>query len=67
LPNGRLIARCSRHLVAVIDGVIHDTHDSSRDGTRCVYGYWTAPDLTPAQFAIRLDAATRSKYGGSRD
>jgi hypothetical protein len=30
----------SRHLVAVIDGVIHDTHDCSRDGTRCVYGYF---------------------------
>ena len=40
LPAGRIIARCSRHLVAVIDGVIHDTYDSSRGGTRCVYGYW---------------------------
>lgn len=40
LPPGRLIVRCSRHLVAVIDGVIHDTHDSSRGGTRCVYGFW---------------------------
>lgn len=39
-PMGRLLARCSRHLVAVIDGTIHDTYDSSRDGTRCVYGYW---------------------------
>lgn len=43
LPSGRLIVQVSKHLVAVIDGVIHDTHDSSRDGTRCVYGYWTAP------------------------
>lgn len=41
LPTGRLIVSVSRHLVAVIDGVIHDTHDCSRDGTRCVYGYWT--------------------------
>jgi hypothetical protein len=24
----------------VIDGVIHDTHDCSRNGTRCVYGYY---------------------------
>jgi hypothetical protein len=23
-----------------IDGVIHDTHDPSRNGTRFVYGYW---------------------------
>ena len=22
------------------DGVVHDTYDPSRDGTRCVYGYW---------------------------
>ena len=40
LPTGRLIVSVSRHVVAVIDGVIHDTHDPSRDGTRCVYGYW---------------------------
>lgn len=40
LPTGRLIVSCSRHLVAVIDGVIHDTHDSTRGGKRCVYGYW---------------------------
>lgn len=43
LPKGRLIVRCSKHLVAVIDGVIHDTYDCSRDGTRCVYGYWKEP------------------------
>jgi hypothetical protein len=28
----------------VIDGVIHDTHDCSRGGTRCVYGYWRKED-----------------------
>ena len=43
LPMGRIIVRCSRHYTAVIDGVIHDTHDPSRDGERCVYGYWTTP------------------------
>lgn len=43
LPPGRLICSVSKHYVAVIDGVIHDTHDCSRDGTRCVYGYWTKP------------------------
>lgn len=43
LPAGRLIVRLSRHYVAVIDGVIHDTTDPARDGTRCVYGYWRAP------------------------
>jgi hypothetical protein len=40
LPTGRLMVQVSRHLVAVIDGVIHDTHDSSRGGTRCVYGFY---------------------------
>ncbi len=42
LPGGRIICSVSRHWVAVINGVIHDTFDSSRDGTRCVYGYWKA-------------------------
>lgn len=40
LPMGRIIAVVSKHYSAVIDGVIHDTYDCSRDGTRCVYGYW---------------------------
>lgn len=40
LPKGRLVVRLSRHLTAVIDGIIHDTYDPSREGTRCVYGYW---------------------------
>ena len=40
LPRGRLVVSVSKHIVAVIDGVIHDTYDCSRAGTRCVYGYW---------------------------
>ena len=40
LPLGRLVCNVSRHSVAVIDGVINDTYDCSREGTRCVYGYW---------------------------
>jgi hypothetical protein len=43
LPAGRLIVKVTHHLTAVIDGVIHDTHDPSRNGTRCVYGYWYLP------------------------
>ena len=43
LPRGRLVVSVSRHLTAVMDGVIHDTHDPSRNGTRCVYGYFSAP------------------------
>jgi len=44
LPSGRLVVSVSKHLTAVIDGVIHDTHDCSRRGTRCVYGFWQPPD-----------------------
>ena len=40
LPKGRIICSVSKHLVAVIDGVIHDTYNPSRDETRCVYGYF---------------------------
>lgn len=40
LPNGRIVVSVSKHITAVIDGVIHDTYDPSRDGNRCVYGYW---------------------------
>lgn len=40
LPSGRLVVQLSGHLTAVVDGVLHDLSDCSRDGTRCVYGYW---------------------------
>lgn len=40
LPVGRVIVQVSKHVVAVIDGVVHDTHDCTRDGMRCVYGFW---------------------------
>jgi hypothetical protein len=40
LPMGRLVVAVSKHYVAVIDGVINDTYDPSRDDTRCVYGYY---------------------------
>ncbi len=40
LPAGRLVVSVSRHITAVIDGVIDDIHDCSRNGTRCVYGYY---------------------------
>lgn len=45
LPEGRLIVRLSKHVAAVIDGVLHDTYDCSRDGTRCVYGYFHKPEV----------------------
>lgn len=41
LPSGRIVCNVSRHFVAVIDGVVHDTYDSTRDENRCVYGYYS--------------------------
>jgi hypothetical protein len=40
LPTGTIITKLSKHVTAVIDGVVQDTYDPSRNGTRCVYGYW---------------------------
>ena len=39
--HGRLVLSLSKHCAAFIDGKLLDTYDCSRDGTRCVYGYWT--------------------------
>lgn len=41
LPGGTLLVSCSKHITVVQDGTLYDTHDCSRNGTRCVYGYWT--------------------------
>lgn len=41
LPSGTIIARVSKHVVCVIDGVLQDIYDCSRGGTRCVYGYYS--------------------------
>lgn len=42
LPGGRIIVKVSKHLVAVIDGIIHDTHDPQREE------HWSKPnDGTP--------------------
>lgn len=43
--KGRYVARLSRHVCAVIDGVVHDTYDPHRGGNRIVYGYWQFPEL----------------------
>jgi hypothetical protein len=41
LPSGILIVSCSKHITVVKNGVLYDTYDCSRNGTRCVYGYWS--------------------------
>lgn len=40
LPMGRLVVNVSKHMTAVIDGVLHDNQDCTRGGKRCVYGYY---------------------------
>ena len=41
IPNkGNVIVSLSKHLACIKDGTLNDTYDCSRDGTRCVYGYW---------------------------
>jgi len=41
----------------VVNGVIHDTYDDQRSGTRCVYGYWSRPEAakrTPQSNQLKL-------------
>ncbi|MEA3295883.1 MAG: hypothetical protein U9Q27_01945 [Patescibacteria group bacterium] len=45
LPSGTLIVKVSKHLTCVKDGIIHDTFDPSRGGSRCVYGYYVKKTL----------------------
>jgi hypothetical protein len=44
LPGGTIICSVSHHLTCVIDGVLNDTYDCTRDGNRCVYGYFVKED-----------------------
>jgi hypothetical protein len=37
-PHGRFILRTAKHVFAVVNGVIRDTHKPLQD--RCVYGCW---------------------------
>lgn len=43
IPDGRLVVAVSKHLTAVVDGVVRDVFDPGRAGTRCVYAYWSPP------------------------
>lgn len=43
LPAGRIIVSLSRHYAAIIDGVLHDTYDSSARGTFLYSANW--PDI----------------------
>jgi hypothetical protein len=41
LPHGKIVVALSKHYAAVINGVLHDTYQDDRSGTRCVYGFWS--------------------------
>ncbi len=47
LPMGRLIVAVSKHYTAVIDGVIHDTHDPSANRDELLYPLNTPADKRP--------------------
>lgn len=41
IPTDRtIICNVTSHIVCVKNGVVNDTFDCTRDGYRCVYGYW---------------------------
>jgi hypothetical protein len=64
LPMGRLVVNVSKHSVAVIDGVINDTYDCSRNGTRCVYGYYYKP--TAETLAMPVNETMRVKVSANK-
>jgi len=59
LPSGWLFVSLSKHLTAVIDGVIHDTEDPSRNGMRYVYGYYLEPVTAAVATATSVGARTQ--------
>src|SRR4030095_4989918 len=63
LPGGRLIVRVTKHLTAVIDGVVHDVGIDVRGGTGCVYGCGSINGAPPPN----TDASDRLTYTKSKD
>lgn len=61
--RGPLIVSVSRHPVAVVDGVVRDTSDPTRGGTRCVYGYFAPRSVTPIGYT---DAVPRDEQSPPR-
>lgn len=39
----KIIVELDRHLAAVIDGKLRDTHESSKQGEKFIRGYWIKP------------------------
>lgn len=60
LPSqGALIVSVSKHMTAVVDGELHDTYDCSRDGTRCVYGFYIHRSNLTNEITERWPASVR--------
>ncbi len=58
LPKGRIVCNVSGHFTAVIDGVLNDTYDCTRDGSRCVYGYFIKRNAD----AVKDDSKQRAEF-----
>lgn len=56
--SGDYILNLSGHLSCWKNNKLYDTYDCSRDGTRCVYGYWRRP--TSAEKSAHEEALTRA-------
>ena len=57
LPSGKIIARVSKHVTAVLEGVINDVVDCS---LKCVYGYYCFPEYQ-SQLAIGEEVVYQNK------
>jgi len=64
LPGGRLIVVVSKHYTAVIDGVIHDTHNPSERGST-IYGNNFPVDELP-KGAVKLENGNGYSYSPER-
>lgn len=63
LFTGTLIVQVTHHLTCVKNGVLYDTYDCSRDGTRCVYGYWYKKGCIHPYIGKSLDDIKCAKRG----
>lgn len=43
--KGTYVCKLSGHVCALVDGVVYDSFDPTRDSSRCVYGVWGFPNM----------------------
>ena len=67
LDYGAYVLSLSGHLTALVDGVIQDTHNPSREGTRCVYGYYYKSIRLKDKYRLDDLRATRAKLQAKLD